>query len=170
MDRHPGPENSEKRQESEAKRPHLKSAGEQSPCRFESGHRHHRIAASPIMIDSDNWYYHEDGLALGPFSHRVMESRFHEGAIHPDTLLWNPLQDKWVPLSDLKPSWSQSLSSPIFQPGPLRIPMVPNPQTRETSDTQTAPTARHTLKPLAGADATLKPKQGFLKRLFGRKS
>ena len=27
MDRHPGPENSEKRQKSEAKRPHCKSAG-----------------------------------------------------------------------------------------------------------------------------------------------
>jgi hypothetical protein len=40
MDRHPGPENSEKRQKSEAKRLNLKSAGVQAPCRFESGHRH----------------------------------------------------------------------------------------------------------------------------------
>jgi GYF domain 2 len=121
------------------------------------------------MIDSDNWYYHEEGQALGPFSHQVMESRFNQGAFLPETLLWNPLQDQWQPLSTLQPPWSQSVSSPIFQPGPLRIPMSPSPNAQDASSAETAPMARPTLKPLAGSDTSASSKPGFFKRLFARK-
>jgi hypothetical protein len=135
------------------------------------------------MKDSDTWYYHQDGIALGPFTAQYMESHFHEGTFDPDTLVWHPDQAHWLPLSGCRPSWSQSATSAILQPGPMRIPVpVQTSATAsasalpDSSHQEPAPIARPALKPIArsssssSSTAPASPaKPGFLARLFGRK-
>ncbi len=122
------------------------------------------------MIDSENWYYHEEGVALGPFSQQVMETRLRDGVLTPENLLWHPSRDKWSPLADFEPLWSQTASSPILQPGPLRIPMSTQSLSDKSPIPLELPAARPAPKPLARSEPSPPtPKPSFLKRLFTRK-
>lgn len=123
------------------------------------------------MIDSDNWYYHEDGVALGPFSQQVIETCFSDGVLTPESLLWHPSREQWAPLVDFEPLWSQTASSPILQPGPLRIPMSAQSLADKGPIPLELPAARPAPKPLARSKSSPPmPKPSFLKRLFARKS
>ena len=132
---------------------------------------------APPLSHSENWFYNQDGVALGPFSSESMESEFEKGTFAPDTLLWHPDQTHWQPLIDCHPSWTQPNSGTILRPGPLRIP-IPSQNTTQPHTPPALPEAapsspRAALKPIAHSTTSAAPppsKNGILSRFFGRKS
>jgi hypothetical protein len=132
---------------------------------------------APPLSHSENWFYNQDGVALGPFSSEFMESEFEKGTFAPYTLLWHPDQTHWQPLIDCHPSWTQPNSGTILRPGPLRIPL-PSQNTSQFHTPPALPEAtpsspRAALKPIAHSTTSATPpppKNGILSRFFGRKS
>ena len=130
------------------------------------------------MNDSDKWYYHLDGIALGPFSAQVMESHVHEGTFAPDTLVWNPTLSQWLPFSECQSSWSQSSVNTTLSPGPIHIPLALPPAPAPAPPSERLPgnrpnESRPALKPIARTETPVPAppaKVSFFRRLFGRKA
>ena len=128
---------------------------------------------APPPSHFENWYYNQDGVALGPFSSEAIESEFEKGTFAPDTLLWHPDQTHWQPLIDCHPSWTQPNSGTILRPGPLRIPLPSQSHTPPALPEAAPSSPRAALKPIAHSTTSANPppkKNGILSRFFGRKS
>jgi len=129
------------------------------------------------MTDSNNWYYNQDGIALGPFTSEFMETEYEKGTFPSDTLLWHPDQSDWLTLIACQPVWTRGGARAILQPGPLHIPLPLQSATRHQTppslSADSTPPPRSPLKPIAYSEAPVThppSKEGILRRLFGRKS
>jgi type IV pilus assembly protein PilA len=111
-----------------------------------------------------NWYFEDNGVAVGPEPESALESRVRGKKLSAESLIWHPGLPEWQPLVQLRPAWLEE-PKPI-EAAPARPASKPlAPVTKPLSPALKASPA--IAKPLTTKPAEEEPKPGLLKRLFG---
>lgn len=124
-----------------------------------------------------NWYYEKEGVSQGPVAEADLAERVWKRELKADSLIWNPEQESWAPVAEIRPAWLETLQEEPETPMAGEVSrqepeiegeaaLMPVKLLREVPVHAAAAPAPSRLKPQAPVGGK-EEKPGFLKRLFG---